>query len=146
MQIQVDGEFIAGIIKRAYDLGDSIDEAVDNAMSGTGIGMASPNKEELARFFFKMQEQFPPEDWITPAGQRVHASPWILLLGEAEGGDEWLKKWHQWNDENKASIPQQSPVSAQMQSQVTQSALVPPVAPSATQRPLNSRVRSKRKK
>ncbi len=35
---------------------------------------------------------YPPEPWFTPQGLQVMASPWLVALGYAKGGDTVLRR------------------------------------------------------
>lgn len=93
MQTTINADFLKGVVQRAEELGEALAEAVETATEGAGIGMAQPSREELAAFFFKQQKLYPPEPWITPDGRTVVASPWVLALGVVDGGDEWIRRF-----------------------------------------------------
>ena len=57
------------------------------------LGLARVTDAEFLVFCDQQQAAFSPEPWITPEGEAVTASPWLLMLSVAEGGDAWLKRY-----------------------------------------------------
>ena len=73
-------------------------KTVQESIGSGAAGMAEPNDEQLAAFFFKMQGLYPPQPFTYPDGSVVVASPWILSLDPTlgrpvENGKEWLDRF-----------------------------------------------------
>lgn len=82
------------VVDEAVQLADSTVEGVRRLVGDSGIGMGEPDDQELAAFFFQKLHEEPPEPFVLPDGRVVTISPWILALGFADGGDEWLKRFN----------------------------------------------------
>ena len=89
------------VIDQSGQIVDAAIVAAENMIGQTGIGMSSPNDEMLAAFFFKQMKMEPPETFILPDGRQVTISPWILALGFADGGKEWLDRFNAFMSKNR---------------------------------------------
>jgi hypothetical protein len=94
LTIVKDKDYMQSVIDQSGQIVDAAIKAAESMIGSTGIGMSAPNDEMLAAFFFKQMKMEPPETFILPDGRQVHISPWVLALGYAEGGREWLDRFN----------------------------------------------------
>ena len=55
-------------------------------------GLVRPDDETFMQWVMAMQEKWPPQPILTPYGQTVVESPWILMLPYVAGGDSVLAR------------------------------------------------------
>jgi hypothetical protein len=65
----------------------------EEGLKGLPYGAQNMNDEQHVAWFAEMQKRYPPEPWITPDGQVVEVSPWLLALRYVEDGPKELRRY-----------------------------------------------------
>lgn len=69
-------------------------EDFDRHATGLPYGAQHMTNEQHAAWFFEMMKRYPPEPWITPEGQTVTLSPWLLALQHVEDGVKEMRRFN----------------------------------------------------
>lgn len=65
----------------------------DAHVSGLPFGSGTMTNEQHAQWFLDMMSRYPEETWITPEGQTVTQSPWLLALAFVEDGEKEARRF-----------------------------------------------------
>lgn len=81
-------KIMKGVAARAVEL----DKSLSEQFSYTALGFTKPGPKEMRAFAAMMLEMYPPEPFVTPSGEVVVASAWMLALHmpNVVNRKEWL--------------------------------------------------------
>ena len=65
----------------------------DLLAAGTPFGSKRMTDQQHAEWFTEMLKRYPPEPWITPEGQTVMESPWLMALRFVEDGEKEARRY-----------------------------------------------------
>lgn len=65
----------------------------DQMVEGIPFGAKRLSDAQHSAWFAEMMQRYPPEPWISPEGQTVMMSPWLLALRYVEGGEKEARRY-----------------------------------------------------
>jgi hypothetical protein len=83
------GEEVAAVVELALSDLATFQEGLARILPQPKVAL---DRAAVASLLRDALAQYPPEPWVTPQGLQVMASPWLVALGYAKGGDAVLRR------------------------------------------------------
>lgn len=84
---------IDDVFDRVEDLYDHWIEQQEEQEKGAPWQARSATDAEHVMWFEEQMRMYPPEPWVSPEGQMVMQSPWLLALPYTEGGKDEVRRY-----------------------------------------------------